>query len=182
MTTPTWTRTSALSAAVERRHPQLLAAFMVIVLAHWAEHLAQAVQIYLLGWSRPTAGGLLGLVWPWLVTSEWMHYAYAVLMLVGLLALRHGFSGRSRKWWNAALYLQAWHHVEHLLLLVQASTGSNLLGAPAPTSILQLVVPRVELHLFYNAVVFAPMVVALVLHRRDRPGVDAGRTPAGVER
>ncbi|MFD2351201.1 hypothetical protein ACFSTC_20530 [Nonomuraea ferruginea] len=28
--------------------------------------------------------------------------------------------------------------------------------------------PRVELHLFYNAVVFAPMVVAMVLHRRPR--------------
>jgi hypothetical protein len=76
--------------------------------------------------------------------------------------------------------------VEHLLLLVQASTGSYLLVAPVPTSILQLVAPRVELHLFYNAIVFAPMVVAMVLHRRDRDqsGLDGERAPAasGAER
>ena len=38
-----------------------------------------------------------------------------------------------------------------------------------PTSIAQLVFPRVELHLFYNAIVFVPMVVAMVLHMRPRP-------------
>lgn len=161
---------ASLRAAVARRHPQLVAVFMVVVIAHWAEHLAQAAQIYLFDWDRPDAGGVLGLVWPWLVSSEWMHYGYAVVMLVGLIVLRHGFSGRSRRWWVAALYIQAWHHIEHLLLLIQASTGSHLLGAPVPTSVAQLVAPRVELHLFYNAVVFAPMVVAMVLHRRDGVG------------
>ena len=30
---------------------------------------------------------------------------------------------------------------------------------------LQLLFPRVELHLFYNTIVFAPMVVAIWLHR-----------------
>jgi hypothetical protein len=33
-----------------------------------------------------------------------------------------------------------------------------------PTSLVQLWVPRVELHLFYNAVVFLPMVVAMFHH------------------
>ena len=36
-----------------------------------------------------------------------------------------------------------------------------LFGAKVPTSILQLVFPRVELHLFYNVVVFIPMVIAM---------------------
>jgi hypothetical protein len=35
-----------------------------------------------------------------------------------------------------------------------------------PTSILQMFFPRVELHLFYNAIVTIPMVVAVVLHLR----------------
>jgi hypothetical protein len=149
-----------------RFHRLALNAFMVVVLAHWAEHIAQAYQIWVLGWPRPKAGGLLGLAYPWLVTSEWMHYGYAVLMLVGLALLRPGFVGRARSWWTAALAIQFWHHIEHLLLLVQAQTGHNWFGRPVPTSLLQLLYPRVELHLFYNSVVFVPMMIAVYLHLR----------------
>jgi hypothetical protein len=161
-------RHRALIATVLRWHDALVLVFLAIVIAHWAEHLVQAGQVWLLGWNRPDAGGVLGVVWPWLVTSEWMHYGYAVVMFAGLVLLCHGFTGRARAWWNAALYIQFWHHIEHLLLLVQASTGSYLLGAGQPTSIAQLIVPRVELHLLYNAIVTLPMVVAMVLHRCDR--------------
>ena len=34
-------------------HERALQGFMVIVLAHWAEHLLQAFQIYALGWPVP---------------------------------------------------------------------------------------------------------------------------------
>lgn len=149
-----------------RYHRIALAAFLVIVVAHWAEHLAQAAQIYLLGWPIPEARGVLGLAVPWLVTSEWLHYGYALVMLAGLLLLRKGFTGTARRWWNASLAIQIWHHFEHLILLLQVVVGANLLGRAVPTSIIQLLVPRVELHLFYNAIVFVPMVVAMVLHRR----------------
>src|SRR5262245_29490077 len=158
-----------LEALNTRWHRPALVGFLVIVVAHWAEHIAQAVQIYVFGWPVPRAGGVLGLAVPWLVRSEWLHYGYALLMLVGLILLRPGFTGRSRSWWSLALGIQVWHHFEHLLLLLQAMTGAYLLGRPVPTSILQLVAPRVELHLFYNAVVFVPMVVAMVLHMRPEP-------------
>jgi hypothetical protein len=145
-------------------HKRALQAFLVIVLGHWAEHILQAIQIWGLGWSRPDARGGLGLFYPWLVTSEWLHYFYAIVMLIGLILLRPGFAGRARHAWNIALGIQIWHHFEHLLLLGQALIGVNLFGAAVPTSILQLVLPRVELHLFYNAVVFAPMVIAMWDH------------------
>jgi len=151
-----------------RYHKAALAIFMVVVIGHWAEHIVQAIQIYALHWPRPQAGGVLGLAFPWLVTSEWLHYGYAVVMLVGFVLLRHGFVGRGRTWWNAALWIQVWHHFEHLLLLAQAATGAYLMGKAVPTSIAQLVFPRVELHLFYNAIVFVPMVVAMVYHSRPR--------------
>lgn len=146
-------------------HRTALNVFLVIVLAHWAEHVVQAIQIWVLGWSVPEAGGVLGVWFPSLVTSEALHYSYALVMLIGLWMLSPGFTGRDRTWWNIALAIQVWHHVEHLVLLVQAHSGIHLLGRSAPTSIVQLIVPRVELHLFYNAAVFAPMVVAMVLHR-----------------
>lgn len=159
-----------MSAALNSSYHRIaLNLFMLIVTAHWVEHLTQAAQIYLLGWSRPEAKGALGVAFPWLVTSEWLHYGFAIVMLVFLIALRPGFAGRARTWWSVALWIQVWHHLEHLLLLLQALTGSYLFGQKQPTSVLQLVFPRVELHLFYNAIVFIPMVIAMYLHLRPRP-------------
>ncbi len=164
-----WRRTVAKLNV--RWHKVALSAFMVIVLAHWVEHVTQAIQIYGLGWARPSARGALGLAFPWLVTSEWLHYGFAIIMLIALIALRPAFVGRARAWWSAAMWIQAWHHLEHLLLLLQALFGAYLLGAKAPTSVLQLAFPasRVEIHLFYNAIVFIPMVVAMYYHLRPRP-------------
>jgi hypothetical protein len=137
---------------------------MIIVLAHWVEHLTQAVQIFVLNWSRPDAKGALGLWEPWLVSSEVLHFGYALFMVAGLLLLRPGFLGRSRLWWNLALVIQLWHFIEHSLLQMQVITGQYLFGAAVPTSILQLWVPRPELHLLYNAAVFMPMVIAMYYH------------------
>ena len=147
------------------RHELALRVFMAIVLAHWAEHLLQAYQIYVLGWPVPEARGLLGQFYPWLISSEILHYGYALVMLVGLWLLRPGFTGhKDRRWWTIALGVQFFHHFEHLLLQIQALTGHNLFGRPVPTSLVQLWVPRVELHLFYNAIVFVPMIVGVYYH------------------
>ena len=145
-------------------HELALRAFMVVTLAHWVEHVLQAIQIFALGWPRPQAGGALGLLFPWLVKSEWLHYGYAIVMLLALIVLRPAFQGRSRTWWNIALAIQFWHHIEHLLLLGQALFQHNLFDKPVPTSILQLFVLRAELHLVYNAIVFIPMLVAMYYH------------------
>jgi hypothetical protein len=155
-----------MSTLNTRYHRAALNAFLVVVLAHWAEHIAQAYQIWVLGRPRPQARGVLGMMFPWLVSSETLHYGYALVMLVALWALRSGFTGRSRAWWTVALAIQFWHHIEHLLLFIQAQAGVTFFGQKAPTSMLQLVFPRVELHLFYNSVVFLPMVVAMYLHLR----------------
>jgi hypothetical protein len=147
-------------------HRRALNLFMFVVLAHWAEHLAQAYQIYVLGWPRPQAGGFLGLFFPWLVSSEIMHYGYAIVMLIGLWTLRSGFSGASRKWWTVALVIQFWHHIEHAVLQWQALTQDYWFNSPVPVSFLQMLLPksRVEIHLFYNAVVFVPMVIGMYHH------------------
>ena len=147
-----------------RWHERALQVFMFVVLAHWGEHLFQAYQIYVMGWPRPKANGLLGLWYPELIKSEVLHYGYALVMLIGLWVLRKGFTGISRKWWTVALVIQFWHHIEHFLLIWQATFHHNFWGKPVPFSVLQLVFPRVELHLFYNSVVFIPMVIAMYYH------------------
>jgi hypothetical protein len=145
-------------------HKRALQTFMVIVLAHWAEHLVQAYQVYVLHWPMHQARGVLGQAFPWLVHSEVLHYSYAVIMLAGIWAFLPGMVGRARIWWLAALVIQFWHHIEHALLQGQVLAGHTLFGAAAPTSILQLWFPRLELHLFYNTVVFVPMMIGMYYH------------------
>ena len=145
-------------------HERANLAFAAVVLGHWAEHLLQAYQIWVLHWPRPRANGALGYFYPWLVRSEAMHYGYALVMLIGLFLLRPGFVGRSRTGWTISLAIQFWHHIEHLLLQAQVIAHHNLFGRAIPTSIAQLWFPRVELHLFYNSIVFVPMVVAMYFH------------------
>jgi hypothetical protein len=147
-----------------RWHERALKLFMFVVLGHWAEHLFQAYQIYVMGWPRPKANGLLGLWYPGLIKSEALHYGYALVMLIGLWVLRKGFVGTARSWWTTALVIQFWHHIEHFLLIWQAQTHHNFWGKPVPCSVLQLFFPRVELHLFYNTIVFIPMVIAMYYH------------------
>ncbi len=155
-----------LAALNGRHHNAALMVFLLVVLSHWAEHAAQAIQIWVFDQPLKEARGVLGKPFPWLVTSEWMHYLYAVAMLAGLFLLRRGFTGRARLWWTVALVIQFWHHIEHLLLLVQRIGGDFLGGRPVPTSVAQLFFPRVELHLFYNTIVTVPMALAMVLYIR----------------
>ena len=174
MTVSAATPTLSLRARLNGEwHRRALAVFMLIVIAHLAEHLVQAYQAYVLGWPLHQARGVLGLWFPWLVHSEVLHYGYAVIMLAGIWLLLPGFVGRSRRWWLAALVIQFWHHIEHLLLQGQAIVGHNLFGSPVPTSIAQLWIPRLELHLFYNTIVFVPMVVAMIYHVLP-PAADRG--------
>jgi hypothetical protein len=167
MARPEAVRSHGLIGSLNGRHHRVaLNIFLAVVIAHWAEHLVQAYQIWVLGLPKPQARGVLGQWFPVLVTKEWLHYGYALVMLVALFALLPGFTGRARFWWTVALVIQFWHHIEHLLLFIQALAGVTFFGAAVPTSVLQLFVPRVELHRFYNSVVFIPMLIGMYLHLR----------------
>jgi hypothetical protein len=156
--------TALLQQLNGRWHERVLQTFTAIVILHWAEHLTQAYQAYVLDWPLHQSRGFLGQAFPWLVHSEVLHYGYALIMLAGIWMLLPGYAGRSRTWWLVALVIQFWHHLEHALLQGQVILGVTLFGAPAPTSIVQLWIPRLELHLFYNTLVFVPMLVAMYYH------------------
>ena len=158
-------RSVSLSERLNTRwHERALQIFMAIVLFHWVEHIVQAYQVFVLHWPRPMAMGLLGMYYPWLMRTETLHYSFALVMLVGLWVLRKGFTGRSHTWWMIAFWIQFWHHIEHGLLFYQALSHNYLFGGKVPTSIGQIWVPRIELHLFYNFIVFTPMVIAMYYH------------------
>src|SRR5690242_8779039 len=78
-------------------HKRALQTFMIIVIAHWAEHLVQAYQVYVLKWPVHEARGVLGQAFPWLVHSEVLHYSYALIMLVGIWTLLPGLDRKSTR-------------------------------------------------------------------------------------
>lgn len=149
---------------------------IVISLVHMSEHIAQWVQLYVLNVPRTQAWGLLGSIkLPWLnglalVQDEWMHWTLAYLMLLGLIALYPTMTSSINygRYWIAALAIQTWHMTEHMLLLAQQLLGVHFFGQAVNTSIIQLILPRIELHFFYNVVVFVPMAAAMILYYRTR--------------
>jgi hypothetical protein len=149
-----------------RHHKQALILFTLAVTVHYFEHIGQAVEVLGLGWKSKDAGGFIGLLYPPAVTSEIMHYSFAVFMTIGFWVLRPAFKGRALRWWTLAFVIEFWHHFEQFLLITQHYAHHYLFGGTEPTSVLQIFFPRLELHLFYNTIVAIPMVVALVFHFR----------------
>ena len=144
-----------------RWHAPALWFYMLVIVAHWLEHVLQIYQIYGLGWDPDKAGGLLGVIYPGLVESETLHFVYDFIQWAGIIMLLPGFRGRARTYWQIAAVVQTWHYIEHVLLMGQYLTGYYLFGAPHQISILQLWFPRAELHFAYNLLVFIPMVIGV---------------------
>jgi len=163
-----------------RWHKAALLAFTGFVLFHWMEHIVQAYQFFVMHWSRQMSMGLLGMYYPWLMKTEALHYGFALVMLIGLWVLRKGFTGTSYTWWMVAFWIQFWHHFEHFILFYQAQTHQFWFGGSVPTSVGQIWIPRIELHLIYNALVFIPMVVAMYYHVYP-PAQDAGKAMCSCE-
>src|SRR5260221_7645314 len=117
-------------------HKRALQAFLVIIIAHWAEHLAQAYQVYVLKWAPHQAGGVLGQAFPWLGHSEVLHYGYALILLAGLWAVLPGFVAAAPTWWLGALLVPFWSHIQHPLLPRPGIARHTPVSAALPTTIL----------------------------------------------
>lgn len=141
--------------------------FLLIVYMHLFEHIAQMFQLYILHWERPKCLGLLGLIWPQLIHSEYLHYGHALFMLLGIYYLTKYMYTKTSLWWmSLTLLLAFYHHFEHLLLLVQSISHVYFFDKTVPTSIGQLWFPRIELHMFYNLLVGIPMIIALYYNKK----------------
>lgn len=138
--------------------------FGALMIAHWLEHLFQAYQVYVMHMDRSCALGMLGMKYPWLIRTESLHFVFALLTVAGFLyAGWHYFESKfATKLWAFGCLVSIWHSIEHTLLFYQATTHRYLFGAHQPMSIIQLFVPRIELHLFYNSIITLFMVFALI--------------------
>jgi hypothetical protein len=152
-----------------KHYSKYLFAFNLIVLSHFAEHITQMIQVYLLHWERKQSMGLLGLACPVLMRSETLHYGHALFMLIGLYLLGFSVVGKAKWWWDLSTKLAFYHHIEHFIILSQVIAHYNLFNSPTPTSIVQAMgVPRIELHFFYNLMVLVPMLVGLYFSKQNK--------------
>lgn len=137
----------------------LVNCFMGLVAAHWMEHILQLGQV-LAGVPRPKALGALGWVFPWLVHSETLHFSFAIITLMGILLCKPYFNRAPGEWWwGLAGVLAVFHLGEHTSLFIQATLGAPRVG------LLGTMFPRLELHLFYNAIITVPMLLAVYSRR-----------------
>lgn len=102
----------------------LLSAAFVVQTAHYAEHVAQVIQIYLLDLRPPEAHGLLGSLFDF----EWVHFLYNVGLQIALLLLWLRYQRLSQRasvnrgglqLLTGLVLFQGYHAVEHIIKLYQ---------------------------------------------------------------
>ena len=135
----------------------LFAALLAFQLGHVGEHVAQMLQLHVLGLPATQARGVLGTL-----DVEWVHFLWssAVLVATALLVRRLPHN----RWLLLTLALSIWHELEHVTMLatylrtgVSGSPGllaaGGLIGGGLPLL-------RPDLHFLYNAMLTVPLFLA----------------------
>jgi hypothetical protein len=137
------------TVSIQRQYGWLAFFFILVVTqgAHVLEHVAQMVQIHLLGLSGLQARGILGML-----DIEWVHFIWNAWVLLCAVLLVLLF--RKNPWLWVLLVIAVWHEMEHVSIMsVFLSTGhpgapgllarGGAIGGGLPLS-------RPDLHFYYN--------------------------------
>ena len=155
-----WTPLFAFEVTQTYQRFQWLALFYVLAVTqtgHFFEHVAQMVQIHVLGLSGANARGIFGTL-----DIEWAHFLWNTWVLLAIVVLLSRFGANRWLWLTAVLSL--WHEVEHAYIFsVYLSTGMS--GTPGLLSqggaiAGGLPLSRPDLHFFYNLIETLPLLAA----------------------
>ena len=134
----------------------LLSILAVSQTAHLFEHVAQMVQIHILGLSGPAARGIVGQL-----DIEWVHFIWNAWVLVALVILLPRFR---RNWWLIGVTLFAgWHLLEHVVMIA-TYLRTGVVGSPGFLSAGGLIagglpIARPDLHFLYNLAETIPLLI-----------------------
>jgi parallel beta-helix repeat protein len=148
--------------------PTALAVGLAIQTFHMGEHFVQVFRVHFDG--VPSRGGIVGSV----VDTEWVHFAYNLAVLTGVVAV---IAARFRGWHPSghadigdgllvvATLIQSYHVVEHSVKLTQhivtgAKVNPGILGGP---------IDLVWLHFVINLAVYAGLAGAFFAYQWRRP-------------
>lgn len=161
----TVTRTPA-GRILERGPFWFLVGIVAVQSVHMFEHVLQLIQVT--AWNVPDdeALGLLGYVFQLQGTEEWLHLFFNLALLSSLWLLFGAIRAASPSVvprWGYLVYLvgavglETWHQVEHLVIIFRVVAND---GCPCPgIGDAALGVTDTVLHLIYNGVVYAAMLV-----------------------
>ena len=156
----------------KRTRSIVLAIALAVQTAHFSEHIAQIIQIYLLNTRPPEAHGLLGHIFDF----EWVHYSYNIGLELALLGIWLRFRRLARQ--NNApeispggllllfwlVIFQGYHSVEHSAKLYQYLFIPLYKSGEVPTpGILPELTgwPIFLVHFGFNLIVWAAMALSL---------------------
>jgi hypothetical protein len=134
----------------------LLSILAVSQTAHLLEHVAQMIQIHILGLSGPAARGVVGQL-----DIEWVHVIWNAWVLVALVILVPRFPGN---WWLIGVTLFAgWHLLEHTVMIA-TYLRTGVVGSPGFLSAGGLIggglpIARPDLHFLYNLAETIPLLI-----------------------
>lgn len=155
-----WAPVLFVETAWMYRHYGWIALFYVLVITqggHFLEHVAQMVQIHLLGRQGSDARGVVGAL-----DVEWVHLGFNTWVFVALVALLLRF--RRNPWLWVTLLVAGWHQVEHTyiisIFLATGTEGTPGLLAAGGRLDGGVDLSRPDLHFLYNLVETAPLFAA----------------------
>ncbi len=159
------------TVSIHRQYGWLAFFFILVVTqgAHFLEHVAQMVQIHLLGLSGLQARGIFGML-----DIEWVHFIWNSWVL--LCAVLLVFLFRKNPWLWVLLVIAVWHEIEHVSIMsVFLSTGhvgtpgllarGGAIGGGLPLS-------RPDLHFYYNLLEELVLIMAYLSQIRRLPRSD----------
>jgi hypothetical protein len=163
----------------EIRRDGFVTFFTAVVLIqgiHVVEHIIQLFQVYVLRVPEDDALGLLGYVFEFQGTEEWLHLGFNSVYMLSLFVLTGALLGRAARWIPAAAVgaflvgavgLETWHVVEHGVITKNIVMNQ---GCPCPGILdARLGVSDTVLHFGYNLVAYAGTVVPYWFLIRRRP-------------
>jgi hypothetical protein len=156
------------TVSIQRQYGWLAFFFILVVTqgAHFLEHVAQMVQIHLLGLSGLQARGILGML-----DLEWVHFIWNSWVL--LYAVLLVFLFRKNPWLWVLLVISVWHEIEHVYIMsVFLHTGhvgapgllahGGAIGGGLPLS-------RPDLHFYYNLLEELVLIIAYLYQIQRLP-------------
>jgi hypothetical protein len=140
---------------------------MVVQGGHVIEHIIQLVQVYGLAIPEDDALGLLGYVFEFQGTEEWLHLVFNssyFLPLVVLAYLLRPLSPAVVPHWAYVTFmiggaaLEGWHVVEHSVIISHVIANN---GCPCPGILDPILgIGDTLLHFFYNTVTYLAILTA----------------------
>ena len=141
---------------------QWLALFYVLVVTqtgHFLEHVAQMIQLHLLGLTGANARGVFGAL-----DIESVHFTWNTWVIAAVLTLLWRY--RANRWLWLAAALTGWHEAEHAYIFsVYLATGvSGTPGLLSQGGALGggLPIGRPDLHFIYNLAETLPLALAFL--------------------